>query len=145
MILRADHTNAILFYCSRPAQTVGNLVPVEKIICPSLDRAVVTRPVLAVAVAGARNAHRVVVVVVPAVLARAVGDPEGGVGGAHARVRAVVRRVVKAPVAGLAAGTREAHCVFVFGMLEDAVVAAYTLTVENVRGERAMGQAGLGA
>ena len=142
MILRADYTNAILFYCSRPAQTVRNLVPIEKIICPSLDRAVVARPVLAVAVAGARNAHRVVVVVVPAVLARAVGDPEGGVGGAHARVGAVVRRVVEAPVAGLAAGTGKDRCI---AGGKDTVVAVPTLTVENVRGERAMGQAGLGA
>ena len=93
-------------------------------------------------VAGARNAHRVVVVVVPAVLARAVGDPEGGVGGAHARVGAVVRRVVEAPVAGLAAGTGKDRCI---AGGKDTVVAVPTLTVENVRGERAMGQAGLGA
>ena len=66
---------------------------------------------------------------------------EGGVRGGHARVGAVVRRVVEAPVAGLAAGASETR----FVDAEDAVVAAYTLAVEDVRGERAVRDAVVGA
>ena len=55
-------------------------------------------------------------------------------GGAHSRVGAVVSRVVEAPVAFLAAGTREAR----FVGAEDAVVATNTLTVEDVGGPRAV-------
>ena len=126
---------------TRAAKTFVGTFAINQIVGPAILRAVVSNSISTVAVTGARNAHRVVVVVVPAVLARAVGYPEGGVGGAHARVGAVVRRVVEAPVAGLAAGTGKTG----FVGAEDAVVAVPTLTVENVRGERAMGQAGLGA
>lgn len=125
---------------SRATETAVGVVDVLQVVRPVKGGAVVAHSVSAVAVAGARNAHRVVVVVVPAVLARAVGDPEGGVGGAHARVGAVVRRVVEAPVAGLAAGTGKTG----FVGAEDAVVAAYTLTVEDVGGPRAVRDAVVG-
>ena len=86
----------------RATLAVGGVVGVEVVLGPTIDGAVVADAVDAVGVARTGEADGVGVVVVPAVLARAVEGGEGRRGGVHAVVGAVVGRVVEAPVAGQA-------------------------------------------